>query len=90
ALCAGILVNPAVTKWKRPVGNIAHFFCAMWVKPGLRIRSVSELMRSALALRESIRANPAGTKWKRPKGVKAFLSLLLTFIEPIFVNELLP
>ncbi|NLI25570.1 MAG: hypothetical protein GX419_12780 [Bacteroidales bacterium] len=38
----------------------------MRIKPGLRIRSVSELMRSAQALRESIRANPAETKWKRP------------------------
>ncbi|NLI24797.1 MAG: hypothetical protein GX419_08840, partial [Bacteroidales bacterium] len=36
------------------------------VKPGLRIRSENELMRSALALRESIRANPAETQWKRP------------------------
>jgi len=66
ALCAGILVNPAVTKWKRPAGNIAHFFCAMWVKPGLRIRRVSELMRSGLALCAGILVNPAGTKCKRP------------------------
>jgi len=36
------------------------------VKPGLRIRRASELMRSGLAFCAGIRANPAETKCKRP------------------------